>query len=267
LIGGDHSFRLANGYQAIPFQLLAGTKNAASKLRLNCVVERIQWRAGSIAIQIRNGEVLHARRAIITVPLGILQAEDGAEGAIHFDPEPSEILEAARSLRFGQVFRVVLRFREAFWEADERFADAGFLLSDEPLFPTWWTTLAVRAPILTGWSAGPHTDALLGKSHAEIISSAIGSLAHTISRREQELNRLIEAAYFHDWHADPFARGAYSYVPAGALPARKKLAQPVSDTLFLAGEATDQNGHSATVHGAIASGVRAAHQVLETYRL
>jgi monoamine oxidase len=81
------------------------------------------------------------------------------------------------------------------------------------------------------------------------------------------LNRLIEAAYFHDWHADPFARGAYSYVPAGALPARKKLAQPVSDTLFLAGEATDQNGHSATVHGAIASGVRAAHQVLETYRL
>ncbi len=266
-IGGDHSFRLASGYHAIPLQLLAGTKNAASKLRLNCVVERIQWRAGSVAIQMRNGEVVHARRAIITVPLSILQAEAGAEEAIRFDPEPIEILEAARSLQFGQVFRVVLRFREAFWETDEQFANAGFLLSDEPLFPTWWTTLAVRAPILTGWSAGPHTDALLGKSHAEIVSCAIGSLAHITSRSEQELNRLIEAAYFHDWHADPLARGAYSYVPAGALPVRKKLAQPVSDTLFFAGEATEQNGHSATVHGAIASGIRAAHQVLKADRL
>ncbi|MBV9612946.1 MAG: FAD-dependent oxidoreductase, partial [Acidobacteriaceae bacterium] len=68
--------------------------------------------------------------------------------------------------------------------------------------------------------------------------------------------------YYHDWHTDPFSRGAYSYVPAGALPARARLAKPVADTLFFLGEATDQTGHSATVHGAIASGRRAARQIL-----
>lgn len=266
-IEGDHSFRLASGYQSIPLELLAGTKNATSTLRPNSVVKRIQWQTGSVAIEMQGGEVFFAHRAIITVPLGVLQAEAGAEGAIRFDPEPSEILEAARTLRFGQVFRVVLRFREAFWETDPQFANAGFLLSDEPSFPTWWTTLAVRAPILTGWSAGPHGDELLGKSHSEIVSRAVASLARVMSRSPQELNRLIEGAYFHDWHADPFARGAYSYVPAGALPVRKLLGQAVDNTLFFAGEATEQNGHSATVHGAIASGIRAAHQVLEADRL
>ncbi len=266
-IGGDHSYRLVSGYQSIPLQLFAGTKNAASRLRLNSVVERIEWQTGSVAVQIRSDEVVKARRAIVTVPLGVLQSGPTTEGPLHFDPEPVEILEAARSLAFGQVFRVVLRFREAFWEAHEQFADAGFLLSDEPLFPTWWTTLAVRAPILTGWSAGPHADALLGKSSSEIIACATASLARITSRSAQQLGRLIEAAYFHDWHADPYARGAYSYVPAGALPMRKLLAQPVNDTLFFAGEATEQNGHSATVHGAIASGIRAAHQVLAADRL
>lgn len=263
LIDGDHSFRLASGYNSIPLQLLAGVRNVASKLRLGSVVDRIEWRPGSVAIQIRDGEVVKARQAIVTVPLGVLQAEPGADGAIAFDPEPAEILNAARSLRCGQVYRVVLRFREAFWETDERFADAGFFLSDEALFPTWWTTLAVRAPILMGWSAGPHADALSGKSHSEIISCATASLARITSRNAHDLSRLVEAAYLHDWHADPFARCAYSYVPTGVLPVRKKLAQSVSDTLFFAGEATEQNGHSATVHGAIASGIRAAREMLE----
>jgi monoamine oxidase len=81
--------------------------------------------------------------------------------------------------------------------------------------------------------------------------------------REDRLRGLLENAYFHDWHADPFARGAYSYVPVGALRAREALAKPVGGTLYFAGEATETNGHSATVHGAIASGKRAARQILQ----
>ena len=67
---------------------------------------------------------------------------------------------------------------------------------------------------------------------------------------------------FTTWHADPFSRGAYSYVPAGALSARARLSEPVEDTLYFAGEATDLAGYGGTVHGAIASGRRAAGQIL-----
>lgn len=64
----------------------------------------------------------------------------------------------------------------------------------------------------------------------------------------------------HDWQADPFARGAYSYAMAGAADAIDVLAAPVENTLFFAGEATD-GAHTGTVHGALASGYRAAAQI------
>jgi Flavin containing amine oxidoreductase len=37
----------------------------------------------------------------------------------------------------------------------------------------------------------------------------------------------------------------------------------VGETLYFTGEATELNGHSATVHGAIASGRRTAKQILQ----
>jgi monoamine oxidase len=48
----------------------------------------------------------------------------------------------------------------------------------------------------------------------------------------------------------------------GGLPAQQALARPVADTLFFAGEATELEGHHATVHGAIAAGERAASEVI-----
>jgi monoamine oxidase len=64
-----------------------------------------------------------------------------------------------------------------------------------------------------------------------------------------------------DWSADPFARGAYSWVLVGGAGARRELARPLRDTLFFAGEATDE-AHAATVEGALRSGERAAREVL-----
>lgn len=171
-------------------------------------------------------------------------------------------MSAARALRFGHVLRLVLRFREAFWESNRDISAAGFLFSDERLFPTWWTPLPVHAPMLTGWSAGPHADELLGQSRSVVVSEAIATLARVTGRARERLNGLVEAAYAHGWDEDPFALGAYSYVPAGALAARKRLAEPVAETLYFAGEAANLNGHSGTVHGAIASGKRAALQCI-----
>ena len=91
--------------------------------------------------------------------------------------------------------------------------------------------------------------------------SKLGNLSSRPASTGREPAR-VERAWFHDWHADPFARGAYSWVPAGALPARETLARPVADTLYFAGEAIDLDGYGGTVHGAIASGRRAAGQIL-----
>jgi monoamine oxidase len=81
---------------------------------------------------------------------------------------------------------------------------------------------------------------------------------------EQQIEDLTESAAYHDWQTDPFARGAYSYVKAGGDSAQAGLAAPLEQTLFFAGEATDVSGYHGTVHGAIASGHRAAQEILDS---
>ena len=79
---------------------------------------------------------------------------------------------------------------------------------------------------------------------------------------EDVVRAQLVATYTHDWSGDAFSRGAYSYVPVGAIDAPAAMAEAVADTLFFAGEHTDVTGHWGTVHAAIRSGLRAAAQVL-----
>jgi monoamine oxidase len=249
-IDGDRAFRVREGYDAVIHSLSRGVD-----VRLNSVVEAITWKPGSVAVRISTSDSLRARRVIIAAPLGVLQA-----GAIRFDPEPAAILDAIHSLRFGDAFRVSFLFDHAFWEDRPDTAHAGFLFSDEPLFPVWWTSLPAEPHAITGWSAGPKADALIGLSTDDVIGRARDTLVRLLKPSALPAHR----AWFHDWHADLFARGAYSYVPARALPARRILAEPVEDTLFFAGEHTDLLGYGGTVHGAIASGHRVAQQIIRS---
>jgi len=66
------------------------------------------------------------------------------------------------------------------------------------------------------------------------------------------------------WAADPYAGGSYSYIAVGAASSdNDALAAPVGRRLFFAGEATSRE-HSATVHGAYLSGLRAAEEIART---
>lgn len=251
-IEGDRAFRIMNGYDAIPISLLESIPDHQSVVHLNSVVERVTWRRGRVEVKYQSTfdeqpATLRCRKLIITVPLGVL-------GAISFDPQPGGILEAAASLQFGQVFRITFRFRNAFWEEQEKLKRAGFLISKDKGFFTWWTTHPIISPLLTAWTAGSAAEQFLGLSESQMAALALASLTRILGRSIPS----PEAVYMHDWHADPLFRGAYSYTPVEGLAARKVLARPVDETLFFAGEATEMNGHSATVHGAIATGLRAA---------
>jgi monoamine oxidase len=77
----------------------------------------------------------------------------------------------------------------------------------------------------------------------------------------EDIRRQLAGWHFHDWHEDPFSRGAYSYVPVNGLKDQEVLSQPVDRKLFFAGEATCA-GHIGTVHGAIQSGQRVVDEIL-----
>lgn len=270
-IDGDRSFRIRDGYDSVPRCLAASLLDGGNSIQTGTIVEAILWQPGSVGVHVRSSWTaqqrrINARGVIITVPLGILQADESETGAIHFDPAPGHVLEAARQLRVGQVMRTVLFFRDRIWEEKPELADAGFILAGDASLPTWWTPLPMRAPVLTGWSAGRKAEALFGRCSDAVLKHMTEGLSRTSGLSIKRIQSSLRAAFFHDWHSDPFARGAYSYTPAGALAARTAMTEPVHRTLFFAGEATENNGHSGTVHGAIASGCRAAKQVIESIR-
>jgi monoamine oxidase len=80
------------------------------------------------------------------------------------------------------------------------------------------------------------------------------------------MRSMVAGAWLHDWEHDPFARGAYSYARVGGADAPRRLEKPIDGMLFFAGEATDLEGCTGTVDSAIATGRRAARQVLRALR-
>ncbi len=111
-----------------------------------------------------------------------------------------------------------------------------------------------------------HAERLSGQSADFVVDKSLHSFSCLLKLSKSKLESLLAHAYWHDWQSDPLSRGAYSYVKTGGDEAQHTLAAPVEDTLFFAGEATDISGHNGTVHGAIATGYRAAKQVLLTCR-
>ena len=121
-----------------------------------------------------------------------------------------------------------------------------------------------QLPIMTGWAAADCAERLEGLGPAEIVGQAQKSLATILGLAPSRLAAQLRKAYTHDWTHDRFSLGAYSYVKAGGEGAQQALSAPVAETLFFAGEATDCGGHNGTVHGAMASGKRAAKEILRS---
>ena len=257
-INTDRLFRLEGAYADIPAYLAEQFVSAGGELKLNVPVAKITWRRGDVAVQFRDRGAmseLRASRALITVPLGVLQAE-----AIEFDPRPSAVLDQANRLAMGEVMRLVLKFKEKFWS---EHADLSFLFTPSERPSTWWTPMPHETPMLTAWAGGPKAASLMrlvtteGKA-AALLDQALGTLARVFNRSPADLRGRLSSWHVHDWQRDPYSRGAYSYVPVGALDAPAKMRDPVEDTLYFAGEHTDTTGHWGTVHAALATGMASA---------
>lgn len=241
----------------------------ASRIHLGALVSRVEWSPGRVVVYVHHADgrrrfAVEARAAIITVPIGVLKAAPGELGAIEFVPALRQKQDAIDRVASGSVVKVIVRLRERLWDDEQE--TLSFLHSSDPDFPVWWTAYPVRVPIMTGWSGGPGAQRLAQLPPGDIEARAIASLARQFGIARQRLQRMVESAWTHDWEHDPFARGAYSYLMAGGLGAPATLARPMGGTLYFAGEATDTEGATGTVDGAIATGQRAAAQVRRAIR-
>jgi monoamine oxidase len=252
-IDGTKQFRFVAGYGELIHAMEASALAHGARFLFGHAVSRVEWKPQRVIVRARSAHELvavEADTALITLPLGVLQAD-----AVQFDPPLLQKEEALRMLAVGNVVKVNLQLRPGLWPDGKQ----GFVHFATAQFPTWWK----NRDVITAWAGGPKADELAGRSPMEVLELAMKSLAHMFGLQPERVRHHVASAQYHDWRNDPFARGAYTYAPVGAAKAGQLLARPVKKTLFFAGEVTARSGMQGTVHGAIESGIRAAQQVLQ----
>ena len=259
-IAADRLFRIEAGYAALPNFLADRFVAAGGTLILEAPVKTVVWKRGAVSVKATTADddrPYHAARAVITVPLGVLQAQ-----TIEFVPLPMEALLQANRLKMGAVVHLTLVFKRKFWDPGLSFL---FAPGESP--PTWWTPAPHEAPVLTAWAGGPRAESLLGFISSDgdagpLRDRCLSTLAKIFALPLSDIRQMLSSWHVHNWQSDEWARGAYSYVPAGALDAPEKMRMPVEHTLYFAGEHTDVAGHWGTVHAALASGSAVAELVI-----
>jgi polyamine oxidase len=210
---------------------------------------------GGVSVQTAAGAPEVGTHVVVSVPLGVLKAR-----AIRFDPDlPADRWRAIDRLGFGRFEKLALRF-------------------DEPV----WTRAGLPhvLPLRTGDGRG--VSLLLGLDRfgvgpilvafafgSDVGAVADGSLQDAVSRVLELLGRIIgsappepTAAVRTSWSADPYSRGAYTYVALDAHPADLDLlASPVTPHLLFAGEHTTSS-RMGYADGAMATGLQAAARIL-----
>jgi monoamine oxidase len=246
---GDSQPRPQGGYSTLMDWLARSVVARGARVRLQSPVRALEWRRGSVMLSgsfFGRSFSVRSRRVIVTLPLGVLQS-----GPLRFPQKR----QALARLAWGPVIRVAMRFDRAFWQA--QWPDVAFFHAPQAPFPTLWTPLPLRAPLLTAWAGGPKAARLRNTSAPVLLAAARESVKAVFGRvAEPPADVLIK-----DWARDPLSKGAYSYLRVGGEGARRDLSTPIDETVFFAGEATDED-EAGTVSGALASGLQAAKAAL-----
>jgi monoamine oxidase len=252
---GEHG-RIAEGYGALVAYLAAECRRHGAAIHLGAEIIAIdEVRAGVVA-RCRNGTAFEADAAILTVPLPVLSD-------IVLPSAAREQAAEAADIGFGNVVKILLRFRTKWWadHGGRDLADLSFLVSDA-IVPTWWTQHPDRHPLLTGWYAGPKADRVSSLAASELNDMGLAALAEIFDLPKGRIRNDLIAWRAINWGNDPFARGAYSYATPKTRAALSVLTKPDGRAIIFSGEALYAGPDMGTVEAALASGRDTARAIL-----
>jgi lysine-specific histone demethylase 1 len=265
---GKHTM-VVGGYQQVPRGLLNCPQPLDVRKQSN--VKKIIYNPDQPTpskIECENGEVISADYIVSSIPLGVLKTQD-----VQFEPAlPDWKLGAIKRIGFGVLNKVVLVYREPFWDQSRdifgtlRNPPNRFSLEQKEYFEQrgrffqWFNCSSTAGlPTLLALMAGQAAFHTENSSNDDLIAEATGVLKTIFGA---SIPDPIEAVVTR-WQHDQFARGSYSNTGPNFQPDDYEvMAKPIGN-LFFAGEHTCGT-HPATVHGAYISGLRAASEVLES---
>ena len=226
-----------------------------SKIRYNTPISAINYSGDQVTVTDNSGQEYSADRAIVAVPVKILQ-----NGAINFTPAlPSNKQQAISNAQIWSGCKAFIEFTEKFY-------------------------LAFIAYITTPETAGQklYFDAAHGQNSDRNILGlfAVGTEAETYNQitddndlRDFMLaeldavfgNNIASSNYvkhiFQNWNAEPYANGAY-IVDHEDWQLVRTLGESVGDRLFFAGDGYTSGEDWSSVHAAARSARRAVDSIL-----
>lgn len=249
---GDESFGL-NGISY--WQLFEyAFSDAIGKVVLNEAVKTIDYSGSIVRVKSIHGVEYVADRVLVTIPLTILK-----NNSIEFLPAlPSEKLQAIQSIEMGGGIKITIKFTSPFWDPDTQS------ILGASIVPEYWVTAADKTSngfYLTAFIMGESADNLALLSENAAIQELLSELS-TLYPNGNVQSLFSGEFLYKNWANEPYIGGSYSYPSINSAGQRENLASSISNKLFFAGEATNYDGHLATVHGAMETGYRAAIEIL-----
>ena len=156
------------GYDALVTTQLAGLD-----MRLDWAATTIDRNGDQVVVSSADDAVT-ADAVIVTVPIGVLQAE-----AIDFQPPlPATHLAAIESLGMGLLDKVWLRWDEPWWSTEAQQWTRLAAAPDDS-FLEWFNLLDVAGvPVLLGLIGGAEARQWSTRTDDEVLSAAVASLQH-----------------------------------------------------------------------------------------
>lgn len=228
-------------------------------IAFNAQVKEIQWSPETgVKLSTTKGEVYHAQKCVVTIPIGVLQQNE-----VKFQPPLSEAkkhsIQAMQMLPATKLF--YLFNRTDLWPQNMTY------MAHTGLTARWWTPFygkqSDKLASMCAYITAERARILDQMPAEEALNVGLTELAQLLNVPKALLEKHCILQKRISWANDPFARGGYALVPPHAEEARVELAKPEGNTLFFAGEATCYDTNPQTVHGALESGWRAAKQVMD----
>jgi monoamine oxidase len=223
---------------------LVASHAAGLPVRLQTPVTRIDRRGRTLRLDTPAGAI-EADRVVVAVPTTAL-----ATGALVFDPPLLDKQAAAADLPLGLADKAFLAVEGPEWPANRHLTGNPHtaITASHRLSPFGW-------PLIESFFGGRAAESLTEGDAAQFAIDELVALLGTGWRR-----RLAPLAVTR-WRLEPGIAGSYSHARVGASGARARLAEPVEERIFFAGEACSATDFS-TAHGAYLTGFAAAEAIV-----
>ncbi|MBX6327675.1 MAG: FAD-dependent oxidoreductase [Pseudolabrys sp.] len=237
------NWRIVEGYGAT---IVA--HGAELPVTLECAARVIDHSGTRLRIETERG-TLAADQVIITVPTDLL-----ADETLRFAPALPAKIEAARGLPLGLADKLFIALRHA----EEFPKDSRVFGRTDRVETGAYHLRPFGRPMIEAYLGGRNAACLEAGGDNAFFDFAVGELTGIFGNA---FAKRLTPLRIHRWGQDPFARGSYSSALPDHAGDRAKLAAPVDNRLFFAGEACSPHDFS-TAHGAYLTGLSAAEAVL-----